>query len=366
MCQARQQHHLKPSDETSGEIINNTGNLEMQQSTQRLSCNLGNMQLKNIKRAEKIGTESVTDETFVLLFKSTFQMAGIQINVWVKSIPIVVIVHSNQEPQSWATITWQNAFSEFSRVPSQMVDKVNWSHLANALNMKFTCQTGRGLTAESLYYLCEKAFRTTINFDPNDQPISWSQFCKDPLPELAFTFWDWFYAVTKLTRDYLRGPWIDGSIIGFVNRRETEKKLLQCPPGTFLLRFADSQLGGISISWVENAANPRVVSLQPFSWKDFTIRSLADCIKDLDQCVTLYPDIPKDNAFGKYYSDAGETANGYVKSILKMTVPDDTHRMLNHPNTPQHSRRQSPVHTKDTELRQCYQGLTKSTNAWMN
>lgn len=182
------------------------------------------------------------------------------------SLPVVVIVHGNQEPQSWATITWDNAFSEISRVPFNVVDKVNWSHMVSALNMKFTCQTGRGLTNENLYYLCkwpyrpktphhlqqsfrlshrpgEKAFRTTVNFDPNDRPISWSQFCKEPLPERTFTFWDWFYAVMKLTRDQLRGPWTEGLIIGFINKRQAEEKLLQCPPGTFLLRFSDSELG---------------------------------------------------------------------------------------------------------------------------
>lgn len=89
----------------------------------------------------------------------------------------------------------------------------------------------------------EKAFRTNVNFDPNDRPISWSQFCKEPLPERTFTFWDWFYAVMKLTRDQLRGPWTEGLIIGFINKRQAEEKLLQCPSGTFLLRFSDSELG---------------------------------------------------------------------------------------------------------------------------
>lgn len=45
--------------------------------------------------------------------------------------------------------------------------------------------------------------------------------------------------------------------------------------------------------------------LQPFCSKDFGIRSLGDRIKDLPQCVTLYPDIPKDSAFGNYYSPIG-------------------------------------------------------------
>lgn len=179
------------------------------------------------------------------------------------SLPVVVIVHGNQEPQSWATITWDNAFSEISRIPFSVVDRVPWLRMAHALNMKFTCQTGRGLTNDNLYYLCkckkskkkiiqdispnhfagEKAFRTTINFNPDERSITWSQFCKEPLPERTFTFWDWYYAVMKLTRDQLRGPWTEGLIIGFINKRQAEEKLLKCPPGTFLLRFSDSELG---------------------------------------------------------------------------------------------------------------------------
>lgn len=43
------------------------------------------MQLKKIKRAEKKGTESVMDEKFALLFKSTFYSADVQINVSVNA-----------------------------------------------------------------------------------------------------------------------------------------------------------------------------------------------------------------------------------------------------------------------------------------
>lgn len=96
--------------------------------------------------------------------------------------------------------------------------------------------------------LDEKAFRTTVNFDPNVRPISWFQFCKEPLPERTFSFWDWFYSVMKLTKDHIRGPWTEGLIIGFINKREAVEKLLQCPPGTFLLRFSDSELGKVFFS----------------------------------------------------------------------------------------------------------------------
>lgn len=42
--------------------------------------------------------------------------------------------------------------------------------------------------------------------------------------------------------------------------------------------------------------------LQPFTAKDFTIRSLADRIGDLETIIYLYPDIHKDVVFGKYYT----------------------------------------------------------------
>lgn len=159
--------------------------------------------------------------------------------------------------------------------------------------------------------------------------MNWSQFCKETLPDRTFTFWDWFYAIMKLTRDQLRGPWTEGLIIGFISKRQAEEILLKCPPGTFLLRFSDSELGkyhrfiefasdlmnknelyyygssgGITIAWVEHTVEqiPQIVMLQPFCHKDFGIRSIGDRIKDLNQCVTLYPDTPKDKAFGGYYT----------------------------------------------------------------
>lgn len=330
-------------------MTNNKSNLEFQQSTRRLSWDLQHMQLKNIKRSEKKAAESVMFEKFALLFQSTLQTADIRINVSVMSLPVVVIVHGLQVPQSSATITWDNAFSDIDREPFYVVDEVNWSRMACALNMKFSCETGRGLTAENLYALCGKALRAEVNFDPTDLPISWSQFCRQPLPDRKFTFWDWFYAIMKLTRVHLRGPWAEGLIIGFIDKRQTEEKLLQYPPGTFMLRFSDSVLGGVSIAWVENNPAPTVCHLQPFCYKDLEIRSIADRIKDLHQCVTLYPDTPKDSVFGKYYNFVVKTTtNGYVKPILKTILPDDLNRTLSNPNTPKCSSSESSDHTRDT------------------
>jgi len=48
------------------------------------------------------------------------------------SLPVVVIVHGNQEPQALATVTWDNAFAEWGRRPFCVPDKVTWGQVSNA------------------------------------------------------------------------------------------------------------------------------------------------------------------------------------------------------------------------------------------
>lgn len=45
-----------------------------------------------------------------------------------------------------------------------------------------------------------------------------------------------------------------------------------------------------------------VWNLMPYTTKDFSIRSLADRISDLNHLLFLYPDKPKDEVFSKYYT----------------------------------------------------------------
>lgn len=106
------------------------------------------------------------------------------------------------------TITWDNAFSQICREPFQVADKVSWPHFARALNMNFTSETEKRLTPTCLQYLYEKAL------------TSWTQFCKAPLPERTFTFWEWCYSVMKLIRNHVQGAWTEGSIIGFTDKRK--------------------------------------------------------------------------------------------------------------------------------------------------
>ncbi|XP_050310065.1 signal transducer and activator of transcription 5B isoform X2 [Anthonomus grandis grandis] len=338
---------LGKNNDSSGEILNSTGTMEYQQTTRQLSVSFRNMQLKKIKRAEKKGTESVMDEKFSLLFQSQFSVGGgeLMFHVWTLSLPVVVIVHGNQEPHAWATVTWDNAFSEPGRCPFQVPDKVPWVKIKETLSMKFKNATGRGLNEDHLRFLADKVFRGNYN-EQSHQMLSWAQFCKEPLPDRNFTFWEWFFAIMKLTKEHLRNPWVDGAIMGFVKKKTAEELLLNCHAGTFLLRFSDSELGGITIAWTQDSQE--VLSIQPFTAKDLPVRSLADRIADISHLVKLYPNIPKADVFAKYYTQYQETSTGpggYVKPVLVTQVLGVGHNSF---NTPHHNSFMSPDPTRDT------------------
>jgi signal transducer and activator of transcription 5B len=269
------------------------------------------------------------DEKFALLFQCHFKLADdFVFHIWTLSLPVVVIVHGNQEPHAWATVTWDNAFAAPGRTPYQVPEKVVWHRVGEVLSMKFRQYVGRPLTQDALRFLAGKAFRMpTYPDDYNNLILSWTQFAKEPLPDRSFTFWEWFYALLKVTREYLRPLWQEHTMIGFISRKQTEDVLLACQQGTFLLRFSDSELGGVTIAWVGESTQevgPEVFMVQPFTSKDFAIRGLADRINDLKNLHFLYPNIPKDQVFGKFYSRVCEQpplANGYVKPWLALTLP---------------------------------------------
>ncbi|XP_078080151.1 signal transducer and activator of transcription 5B-like [Mustelus asterias] len=320
-------------NDSSGEILNNCCVMEYHQATGTLSANFRNMSLKRIKRSDRRGAESVTEEKFTILFESQFSVGGNELVFQVKtlSLPVVVIVHGSQDNNATATVLWDNAFAEPGRVPFVVPDKVLWPQLCEALNMKFKAevQSNRGLSEENLVFLAQKAFSSSATHadDYSNMTISWSQFNRESLPGRNFTFWQWFDGVMELTKKHLKPHWNDGAILGFVNKQQAQDMLLSKPNGTFLLRFSDSEIGGITIAWGAdnpNKAGERMVwNLMPYTTKDFSIRSLADRISDLNHLLYLYPDRPKDDVFSKYYTPPlSKAVDGYVKPQIKQVVPE--------------------------------------------
>lgn len=55
--------------------------------------------------------------------------------------------------------------------------------------------------------------------------------------------------MVTLCRDPM-SPWVPPrAILGFVNKQQAHDLLINKPDGTFLLRFSDSEIGGITIAW---------------------------------------------------------------------------------------------------------------------
>uniref|UniRef100_A0A671T6L2 Signal transducer and activator of transcription n=1 Tax=Sinocyclocheilus anshuiensis TaxID=1608454 RepID=A0A671T6L2_9TELE len=308
-------------NDSSGEILNNNCVMEYHQTTGTLSAHFRNMSLKRIRRSDRRGAESVTEEKFTILFESQFSVGG---NELVFQVKVSLRGHvKTGKPYAWQ---WDTG-----RVPFIVPDKVLWPQLCEALNMKYKAevQSNRGLSEENLVFLAQKAFSSSC-VNPEDyrnMTMTWSQFNRESLPGRNFTFWQWFDGVMELTKKHLKPHWNDGAILGFVNKQQAQDMLMSKPNGTFLLRFSDSEIGGITIAWVAenpNKAGERMVwNLMPYTTKDFSIRSLADRISDLNHLLFLYPDRPKDEVFSKYYTPPlSKAVDGYVKPQIKQVVPE--------------------------------------------
>ena len=220
----------------------------------------------------------------------------------------------------------QSKINSQGRSSFAVPDKVPFLRVGEVLSQKFIACVGYGLSEDNLRFLAAKALRVS-NVPDLNTPLSWAQFSKEPLPERNFTFWEWFYAILKVTKEHLRNLWNDKTIIGFIWRKQAEEMLASCQTGTFLLRFSDSEPGGLTVAWKAkspNGTSDEYYMLQPFTSRDFQIRGLADRLNDLKYLTYLYPGTPKDEAFSKYYTrlDANtKTVTGYVKPYLVTCVP---------------------------------------------
>uniref|UniRef100_A0A2I3TXL3 Signal transducer and activator of transcription n=1 Tax=Pan troglodytes TaxID=9598 RepID=A0A2I3TXL3_PANTR len=285
-------------NECSGEILNNCCVMEYHQATGTLSAHFRNMSLKRIKRADRRGAESVTEEKFTVLFESQFSVGSNELVFQVKG-----------------------------RVPFAVPDKVLWPQLCEALNMKFKAevQSNRGLTKENLVFLAQKLFNNSSSHleDYSGLSVSWSQFNRENLPGWNYTFWQWFDGVMEVLKKHHKPHWNDGAILGFVNKQQAHDLLINKPDGTFLLRFSDSEIGGITIAWKFDSPERNLWNLKPFTTRDFSIRSLADRLGDLSYLIYVFPDRPKDEVFSKYYTPVlAKAVDGYVKPQIKQVVPE--------------------------------------------
>uniref|UniRef100_A0A8C1SYT5 Signal transducer and activator of transcription n=1 Tax=Cyprinus carpio TaxID=7962 RepID=A0A8C1SYT5_CYPCA len=235
------------------------------------------------------------------------------ISVQTHSLPVVVISNICQMPNAWASILWYNMLTNhpknvnfFTKPPVG-----TWDQVAEVLSWQFSSTTKRGLTIEQLTTLAEKLLGPCVNY--SGCQITWAKFCKENMAGKGFSFWVWLDNIIDLVKKYILALWNEGYIMGFISKERERAILSPKPPGTFLLRFSESSKeGGITFTWVEKDINGKtqIQSVEPYTKQQLNSMSFAEIImgyKIMDATnilvsplVYLYPEIPKEEAFGKY------------------------------------------------------------------
>uniref|UniRef100_A0A673G8Z9 Signal transducer and activator of transcription n=1 Tax=Sinocyclocheilus rhinocerous TaxID=307959 RepID=A0A673G8Z9_9TELE len=255
----------------------------------------------------------VTEELHLITFETEVYHQGLKIDLETHSLPVVVISNICQMPNAWASILWYNMLTNhpknvnfFTKPPVG-----TWDQVAEVLSWQFSSTTKRGLTIEQLTTLAEKLLGPCVNY--SGCQITWAKFCKENMAGKGFSFWVWLDNIIDLVKKYILALWNEGYIMGFISKERERAILSPKPPGTFLLRFSESSKeGGITFTWVEKDINGKtqIQSVEPYTKQQLNSMSFAEIImgyKIMDATnilvsplVYLYPDIPKEEAFGKY------------------------------------------------------------------
>uniref|UniRef100_A0A8C9VRZ5 Signal transducer and activator of transcription n=1 Tax=Scleropages formosus TaxID=113540 RepID=A0A8C9VRZ5_SCLFO len=321
----------------------NTKVMNMEESNGSLAAEFRHLQLKDCKAAgirTNEGPLIVTEELHSISFETRLCQPGLTVDLEITSLPVVVISNVSQMPSGWASILWYNMLNTDTKNLSFFLNPppVCWSQLSEVLSWQFSSITKRGLNSEQLSMLGDKLLGREAAGNP-DGLIPWTKFCKQNLNEKNFPFWLWMEGILELIKKHLLQLWNDGFIMGFVSKERERMLLKDKAPGTFLLRFSESSReGAITFTWVERSVNdePLFHAVEPYTKKELTVVSFPDILRNYKVMAAenipenplrfLYPDIPKDSAFGNYYSrppDPSEpmdtesaTQNGYWRTAL--------------------------------------------------
>uniref|UniRef100_A0A3P8YS89 Signal transducer and activator of transcription n=1 Tax=Esox lucius TaxID=8010 RepID=A0A3P8YS89_ESOLU len=254
----------------------------------------------------------VTEELHLITFETEVYHQGLKIDLETHSLPVVVISNICQMPNAWASILWYNMLTNhpknvnfFTKPPVG-----TWDQVAEVLSWQFSSTTKRGLNIEQLTTLAEKLLGPSVNY--SGCQITWAKFCKENMAGKGFSFWVWLDNIIDLVKKYILALWNEGYIMGFISKERERAILSPKPPGTFLLRFSESSKeGGITFTWVEkDIRKTQIQSVEPYTKQQLNSMSFAEIImgyKIMDATnilvsplVYLFPEIPKEEAFGKY------------------------------------------------------------------
>ncbi|XP_056435677.1 signal transducer and activator of transcription 4 isoform X1 [Gadus chalcogrammus] len=314
-------------------LTNSTKAMDVEDSANGcLSVEFRHLQLKEKKYINGAkgneGLLSVTEELHSLSFEAHFMVLGLAIDLETTSLPLVVISNVSQLPAGWASVMWYNLLTDEPRNLGYFGNppRASWSQLSEVLSWQFSSFAGRGLNPDQLLMLGEKLLG--LGNSSGDIQVSWSKFSKENIPGKAFSFWIWLESILELIKKHLLPVWNDNYIMGFVSKEKERALLKGKEGGTFLLRFSESHLGGITFTWVEQADNgeSNFTSVEPYTKSRLIALPFADILRNYkvisEGLVTdnplkfLYPNIPKDEAFSRYYNSPQSKVHPYLSANL--------------------------------------------------
>nr|QCY58619.1 signal transducer and activator of transcription 2 [Anas platyrhynchos] len=285
------------------------------------------------------GPLAVTEELHLITFTLAYAYCGLEMQLETSTLPFVIISNSNNQLSSaWASILWFNMLSpnpkdqQFFATPPP----APWPLLAEVLSWQFESVAERGLSREHLQMLAEKL----LGSKPSPESVlTWSKFSKDGAA--GFSFWAWLDGILGLLQEHLKKLWKDGLILGFVSRKQEKKLLKGKRTGTFLIRFSESVLGGVTFTWVEHpeSGRPAFRAVVPYTTVELASLALPDIIRDYqllaeenipeNPLLFLYPDTPRDEAFGPHYSQRQEGILTEKKEYLNQRLIRVSSRQAN-------------------------------------
>ncbi|XP_042305569.1 signal transducer and activator of transcription 2 [Sceloporus undulatus] len=274
------------------------------------------------------GGLSASEELHIITFTLDYCYQGFKCQLQTSTLPVVIISNGNQTSSAWASILWFIMLSKdlknqrfFFSPPA-----ATWAQLSTVLSWQFSAATERGLNADQLKMLGEKLCDGTTA--TAQSTITWAQFSKDS--PSSFSFWTWIDGILLLIQEHLLQLWKNDLIMGFVSRKREKHLLKRKRGGTFLLRFSQTtRNGGITCTWVEydDQGSPKFSAVEPYTREQLRILPLPDIIHDYhilaEEVIPenplhyLYPDIPRDEAFGPYYSEHREADLTEKREYLK-------------------------------------------------
>nr|XP_021334294.1 signal transducer and activator of transcription 1b isoform X3 [Danio rerio] len=292
----------------------NTKVMNLEESSGCLAAEFRHLQLKEMKTSRTNETPLiVTEEMHLLSFETQLIQPELSVDLSIISLPIVVISHVNQLPSAWGSILWYNMLSGEPHNLTFFLNPppVKWDQLSKVISWQFSSISKRALTSDQLRTLADKLLGHEAQGDP-ERLVQHGTFFKATV-EQGGSLWHWIYGHLEFVKKYVLNIWNDGYIMGFLSQERAEALLRDKAPGTFLLRFSEScRDGGIIITWVEESqeGEPVLHSTEPYNNAKINTSSMPQIIRDftagekhpVNPLIYLYPDIPRDVAFGRYYT----------------------------------------------------------------